>query len=211
MRIVLFAFFLLISFYSCRNKSTSKEKQAETVPSDTIRVIQSDKVSELTSLNRTIMSVLKNKRYDSLSFFIHPAECLRFSPYGYVDTLNDVVLTGLKLIAEMGKKKQDIIRWGEYDGTGDPIKMTLNEYMQRFVYDVDFLNPEKMSINEFLGAGNSQNNILAMYPGCDFTDSHFSGFEEKYDGMDWRSLRLVFKKIDNKYFLIGIVHDEWTI
>ena len=168
-------------------------------------------MSMLTSLNRTIMSLLKNKKYDSLSFFIHPVEGLRFSPYGYVDTLNDVVLTGLKLIAEMGKKKQDIIHWGEYDGTGNPIKMTLNEYMQRFVYDVDFLNPEKIGINEFIGAGNSQNNIMAIYPGYDFTDSHFSGFEEKYDGMDWRSLRLIFKKIGNKYYLAGIVHDEWTI
>ena len=211
MRIILFVFFLLFCFYSCRNKSTSKEKPIETTSADTIKAVQTDKVSVLTSLNRTIMSVLKNKNYDSLSFFIHPVEGLRFSPYGYVDTLNDVVLTGLKLIAEMGKKKQDIIRWGEFDGTGDLIKMTLNEYMQRFVYDVDFLNPEKMSINEFLGVGNSQNNILSVYPGCDFTDSHFSGFDEKYDGMDWRSLRLIFKKIDNKYYLTGIVHDEWTI
>lgn len=202
---------LLLMLYSCRNKSASKEKTEIKVSVDTTRTVKPDKVTELTSLSREVMKILKNKSYDSLSFFIHPVEGLRFSPYGYVDTLNDVVLTGLKLIAEMGKKKQDIIRWGEYDGTGDPIKMTLNEYVRRFVYDADFLNPEKMGVNEFLGAGNSQNNILAMYPGCDFTDSHFSGFKKKYDGMDWRSLRLIFKEIDTKYYLIGIVHDEWTI
>ena len=41
-----------------------------------------------------------------------------------------------------------MIVWGDFDGTGDPIKMTLNNYMQRFVYDVDFVKPEKRSVNE---------------------------------------------------------------
>jgi len=29
--------------------------------------------------------------------------------------------------------------------------------------------------------------------------------------MDWKSLRLVFKERNGKFFLVGIGHDEWTI
>jgi hypothetical protein len=39
---------------------------------------------------------------------------------------------------------------------------------------------------------------------------HFTGFEPDYGGLDWRSLRLVFMQDGDEWFLIGIVHDEWT-
>ncbi|MGG3281148.1 hypothetical protein [Paenibacillus solani] len=30
------------------------------------------------------------------------------------------------------------------------------------------------------------------------------------EGMDWRSLRLVFEKIGQDHALVGIAHDQWT-
>lgn len=30
-------------------------------------------------------------------------------------------------------------------------------------------------------------------------------------GNDWRALRLVFELVDGRYYLVGIIHDEWTI
>jgi hypothetical protein len=83
--------------------------------------------------------------------------------------------------------------------------------MEKFVYDVDFIKPEKRSVNKFISGGNSLNNLDSVYKDCDFTESHFSGFEKKYGGMDWRTLRLVFKERNGKYFLVGVVHDQWTI
>jgi hypothetical protein len=137
-------------------------------------------------------------------------EGLRFSPYAFVDTAHDVRMTRGKLLAEARKTKQGKILWGEYDGTGDPIQLTLNEYLKRFVYDADYLNPEKIKLNELITGGNTSSNISAVYPGCDFIESYFSGFDKKYEGMDWRSLRLVYKMHEGRYYLIGIVHDEWT-
>jgi hypothetical protein len=29
--------------------------------------------------------------------------------------------------------------------------------------------------------------------------------------MNWASLRLVFERSGNKWYLVGISHDEWTI
>jgi len=177
---------------------------------DSILLVQR-KDSILLKTTQNILTMLKNKNYSAFANYIHPVDGIRFSPYGFVDTVHDIKLSKQKFISEAGNPGQDMVVWGEFDGTGDPIKMTLNNYMQRFVYDVDFVKPEKRSVNEFIGGGNSLNNLELVYKNCDFTESHFSGFDKKYAGMDWKSLRLVFKIRDRKFFLVGIVHDEWTI
>lgn len=169
------------------------------------------KDSILLRLTNNILVALKNKNYSAFANYIHPVAGIRFSPYGYVDTLKHLRFSRQKFITQARKDDQDMIVWGEFDGTGDPIRMTLNNYMQRFVYDVDFVKPEKRSVNDFIAAGNSLNNLLSVYENCDFTESYFSGFEKKYEGMDWKSLRLVFKERNGRFLLVGIVHDEWTI
>src|SRR4030095_14286183 len=228
-----FRFIFIISLCSfmitCKNKSKNESKvETTTVDSsqfvdrktdsllkiknfqDSIQLVQR-KDSILLKTTQNILTLLKNKNYSAFANYIHPVEGIRFSPYGFVDTVHDIKLSKQKFINKAGESVQDMIVWGEFDGTGDPIKMTLNNYMQRFVYDVDFVKPEKRSVNKFIGSGNSLNNLKLVYKNCDFTESHFSGFDKKYAGMDWRSLRLVFKIRDKKFLLVGIVHDEWTI
>lgn len=214
---------------ACNDKS-KKESNVETTTADSGQVVDRKadsllriknvqdsiqllrrKDSILLRTTQTILITLKNKNYLAFANYIHPVEGLRFSPYGYVDTVHDIKVSRQKFINEAGKTPQDMIVWGAFDGTGDPIRMTLNNYLQRFVYDVDFVKPEKRSVNKFIGGGNSLNNLESVYKNCDFTESHFSGFEEKYGGMDWKTLRLVFKNRNGKFFLVGIVHDEWTI
>jgi hypothetical protein len=214
---------------ACKDKS-KKESNLETTTGDSIQSVDRKtdsllkiknfqdsiqlaqrKDSILLKTTQNILTLLKTKNYLAFANYIHPIEGIRFSPYGFVDTVHDIKFSKKKFISLAEMSVQDMIVWGEFDGTGDPIKMTLNNYMRRFVYDVDFVKPEKRSINEFLGSGNSLNNLELVYKNCDFTESHFSGFDKKYGGMDWRSLRLVFKVRDRKFLLVGIVHDEWTI
>jgi hypothetical protein len=98
-----------------------------------------------------------------------------------------------------------------FDGTGDPIELTFDDYYQRFIYSADFANPEQMAVDEELGYSSMINNIADFYPGSSFVEYHFSGFVEDYGGMDWVSLRLVFTEEEGSWFLVGIVHDQWTI
>ena len=214
-------------FIACRNKSGNKNEKAnsdsiQTLNRKTDSLLQVKRLQDsiqlvhrkdsiLLKLTQTILLTVKNKNYSAFANYIHPVAGIRFSPYGYVDTANDIIFSKAKFIAQAGNPNQDMIVWGAFDGTGDPIRMTLNNYIQRFVYDVDFVKPEKRSVNKFIGGGNSLNNLDSVYKDCDFTESHFSGFEEKYGGMDWKTLRLVFKERNGKFFLVGIVHDEWTI
>ena len=230
MKFLLIFLVTLCSFMIACNDKSKNESKVETTRSDSIesadrktdsllkiKNIQDSiqlaqrKDSILLKTTQNILTLLKNKNYSAFANYIHPVEGVRFSPYGFVDTVHDIKLSKQKFINEAGNPGQDMIVWGEFDGTGDPIKMTLNNYMRRFVYDVDFVKPEKRSVNKFIGGGNSLNNLESVYKNCDFTESHFSGFDQKYAGMDWRSLRLVFKIRDRRFFLVGIVHDEWTI
>jgi len=227
----LFVFIILVCsfFIACKDKAKETKVEIETGDSanttidpkkdsliqakyiqDSIK-LKHRKDSILLRLTNNILVALKNKNYSAFANYIHPVSGIRFSPYGYIDTLKNLRFSREKFIATAKADKQEMIVWGEFDGTGDPIKMTVNNYMQRFVYDVDFVKPEKRSVNEFIGSGNSLNNLDSVYKDCDFTESHFSGFEKKYAGMDWKTLRLVFKLRNGRFFLVGIVHDEWTI
>ena len=165
--------------------------------------------SVIFALTKEILAVIKDKDYKKLTEYIHPENGIRFSPYAYIDTANDVTATRstFRLNAYTNKKRI----WGSYDGSGDPIKMTFKEYFKKFVYDVDFLNAEKTTLNTKSSHGSDFDNLKDIYPGSIYTESYFSGFDEKYGGMDWRALRLVYKEYEGKYYLVGVIHDEWTI
>jgi len=174
---------------------------------DSIRNASNEK--SLIILSSKILKSLKEKGYTGLVEFIHPKLGIRFSPYAYIDTRVDQLISRNKLIA-LGKSQKKI-KWGFEDATEKPIKLSINNYLKEFVYDVDFLNAEKKGVNKFFGGGNSLNNLKEVYPRCNFAEFYFSGFDPKFDGMDWRALRLVFKDYKKKYYLIAIVHDQWTI
>ncbi len=196
----------------CKSKSTGKVEKKEVAkpgPAENPGKAET-KEALLLKLSGSILLAIKNKDYQSVANHVHPVAGLRFSPYGFIDTIHDVVLKPDELIKEAGNKTQANKTWGEFDGSGEPIRMTLDKYMEAFVYDVDFAQPEIIKVNEVIGKGNSLNNLTLVYPGADFTESYFSGFDKKYEGMDWRSLRLVYKLIDGNYYLAGIIHDQWT-
>jgi len=43
-------------------------------------------------------------------------------------------------------ESEEVYIWGEYDGSGDPIKLTFAQYFDKFVYDHDFANARKSGI-----------------------------------------------------------------
>jgi hypothetical protein len=160
-------------------------------------------------LSVKLLNQLKLIDYRTIANYVHPKMGIRFSPYGFIDTANHQLLSRSTL-SELAFNLEKV-NWGAHDGTGEPILMTLPGYSKRFVYDVDFLKAKERSVNRTIASGNSLNNLTSVYPDCEFTEFYFPGFDPKYNGMDWRTLRLVFKKEGKQYYLVAIVHDEWTI
>jgi len=216
MRKLIFISFISLAILSCNNSGSKKDvKEDSLVHADTlINPLDVDdpvRDSTLLALNKDVLTAFKNKQYDSLSLLIHPEEGVLFSPYGYVDTASNVVIKAETMKTWADKKKQVKMVWGWYDGDDEEIKLTMNEYVKLFVYDVDFLKPDSIKVDELVAGEHVLKMLRDFFPGCHIVESHFAGFDKKQEGMDWRNLRLVFKLKDGKYYLIGVVHDEWVI
>lgn len=160
---------------------------------------------------KAVVQALKDKDMNKLAQMAHPDKGIRFSPYGYVDTDKDLTFKP----AAIGKLLTDdnVYEWGTYDGSGEPIKLKFADYYAKFVYDADFAKAPQIAVNKTTGKGNLANNMGEAYPPerYGFVEYHFSGFDKKLEGMDWKSLRLVFEKDGSRLLLVGIVHDQWTI
>lgn len=160
---------------------------------------------------RAAVEALRDRNWEALAALVHPTRGVRFSPYGYVrvGTEGDRVLTPAELRQAWTDKTVHL--WGHYDGSGEPIRLTFAGYFERFVYDKDFAQAPQVGYNRILGRGNTLQNWWQVYPGSILVEYHFPGTDPRYQGMDWRSLRLVFADEGGTWYLVGIIHDEWTI
>lgn len=158
---------------------------------------------------RQVLWALKKQDIVKFASFIHPTLGARFSPYGHIDTVLHQSFLPQELINTSLTKEQ--IFWGYYDGSGDSINLNVPDYFERFVYNADFLSTGKFGVNKIIGVGNSLNNLEVIYKDANFTESHIPGFDPKYGGMDWTSLRLVYRKSGSELYLVAVVHDQWTI
>jgi hypothetical protein len=157
--------------------------------------------------NQAVLA-LKNRDMQALAALVHPISGLRFTPYAYVQP-SDLVFPAQQLPGLF--EDPTVYHWGVYDGSGEPMDLTFAQYYEEFVYDQDYAQAEEVGYNERLGTGNSIDNSQEFYPGAFVVEYHFPGFDPQYAGMDWRSLRLVFQQHEGTWYLVGVVHDEWTI
>lgn len=209
----LLVFILVLSFASTmlakQNKSEMKQciQEAKVEQKSKHGPTQESTTATLLEYSQKIVQIIKEKNYDKLVKYFSPSG-VRFSPYAYVES-GHIQLTTKQFLEHIKTNKKLV--WGYYDGKGGEIRLSVQDYFDKFVYDVDFVNAPQIKPNKIIGRGNSINNIKKFYPNCKFVEYHFAGFEKQYEGMDWRSLRLIYKKTDDRFCLIGIAHDKWTI
>lgn len=155
-----------------------------------------------------IMAMVRDEDWEALSARIHPDMGVRFSAYDHV-VEDDLVFSAAE-IAAFGQT-EGTLDWGIFDGTGDPILATRRDYYKRFVYDADFFSAPVIGRNTRVSYGNLINNVAEFYPDAVWIEFHFPQIDPQYMGMDWRSLTLVLESVDGIYYLVGVVHGEWTI
>jgi hypothetical protein len=179
---------------------------------DTSRPTPKEAEQIISSRARQVILALKSRNVVALSKLVHPRKGLRFSPYHAVDLerRGDLVFTRNQIKSLMTSKKRYL--WGKEDASGDPIRLTFAKYYRQFVYDHDYSKAKEVTYNSpHLSGGTLINNIRESYPSAIIVEYHFPGFEEKYGGMDWNSIWLVFEKQGGEWYLVGIAHGEWTI
>lgn len=156
-----------------------------------------------------VMNYIKIKDFQGLSTYVHPSKGVRFSPYFFVDEENHQSFTAQEIAGI--SQHTDVLTWGTQDGTGNPIELNFSDYYDRYIYDNEYVNPHLIGVNNPIGQGNITDNVTSVYADGKYVEYHFKGFNQEHDGMDWRSLRLVFEKNEDTWYLVGVVHGEWTI
>ena len=131
-----------------------------------------------------------------------------FSPYAYINTGNANSLS----VEELNNPTNENKFWGIYDGRGDRILLSTQEYLKRFVYGVQ-LSGDSVQITVFDGhlttRGNTLQTIQKTYPSSVYV-KFFNPASSK-NGMDWKALILVVSKNEDSYVLEAIIHNQWTV
>jgi hypothetical protein len=162
---------------------------------------ENHKESLLDAANSTF-ALLEKGQFDSL----RTQGEIRFSPYSHVDTATQVKLTPLDLKRLWHDTAR--LQWGYYDGSGQPIRLSVREYFKQFVSDRNFRQADTILQNAGQAKGNIRNNIPEAYPDAEYVEYYFKADNGQ---MNWEALTLIFRKHEDHYNLVGVVHGQWTI
>ena len=215
-----FIFLLIINFllFSCVQEPVENDlggyineedyqEEFMTLDTDEIEVNLLIDTSFIDLANRLI-DLLAENNLPEFFMNIHPNKGCTISPYTFIEkTSVNKTLEGYKSCLDTDKT----LFWGDYDGSGEPIDMTIKDYFKTFVYDFNYKTESaEIHINKSLSHSNTLNNMSDIFPNADFIEFYQDGSAE-YEGMDWSSLLFYIEKYNNKYYLVAIAHNQWTI
>jgi hypothetical protein len=156
-----------------------------------------------------VLEAIRARDAEKLASLVHPEKGVRFSPYAYVDTENDLVFSRAQISRFWTDRHK--YTWGAADDTGEPLAMTPSEYSARFILDRDFLAASSINVNNDQAHGSTVNNAPSAYPNATRVEYYIQASGHAGESaLDWGALRLVLEKIGSKWFLVAIIHDEWT-
>ncbi|KLK89523.1 hypothetical protein AA309_30925 [Microvirga vignae] len=153
-----------------------------------------------------VLGALANRDFQKLASFVG-SEGLIVSPYVFLDD-NDVRLS--RADVERCATDPQMRLWGYKDGSGDPVETTCRRYFDEFVWNADYRKADEVLYNEPRQRGNEINNNHAAAPDGIVVELHIRP-QGAHAPMNWKSLRLIFRKSDQGLSLIAFTRDVWTI
>lgn len=168
-------------------------------------------INSLSGLEHQVITALKNRDMTKLASLVHPEKKVRFSPYAYVDTRSDLIFTPEK-IKNFFKDSKEYV-WGYYDHNGMPIRMNPTEYYDNYIFDCDYSTADEINYNATIGRSLTVSNIFEVYPRSIVVEFGKGQPGSTAENGDWKSIILVFEKKEDegKWYLIGLLHDQWKI
>ena len=154
------------------------------------------------------VSLIKEADYVGLSALVHPQKGVTLTPFSTVSTEYDRTLS-CQEVSTLSQDQQTYV-WGVMDGSGAPIRSTCSDYFARFVYNADYAQAPEVEVDTVLISGNALENVADAYPEGRFVDYTFPGIDPGKGGYDWCSLKLLFEPWQEEWYLVGLIHSEWT-
>ena len=155
-----------------------------------------------------VVRALKQRDTTTLARFVHPDRGVRFSPSVFLEKGEGRTFTR----AQVRRLSADRTRylWGHHDGSGEPMRLRFSDYYKRFVFPRDFTRARKVLYNTPTQRGNTRKNTFSVHPRAIHVEYYLpqTAPDKAYD---WASLNLIFEQKNGVWYLVGIVHDGWTI
>lgn len=155
------------------------------------------------------VTALRDKDFAALAALAHPAKGVRFTPYTFV-LARDNVLDAAAL--RQGFANTRTYAWGFTDGKGDAIDWNFERYYGRYIYNKDYSRASPVLYENYPTnpRGNKNDNTKTFYPQARTVEYHLPSTDPNTT-LDWAGLRFVFEEQSGTWYLVGIIHDEWTI
>ncbi len=157
--------------------------------------------------SRAVVRALQNNDTRALAKFVHPTRGVRFSPYVNADARDRTIkCSQMPYLANHPCKWN----WGEYDGSGEPMNLTWNEFRRKMLVPHSYIPGAREDFNLLSQNGNMPNRLLEVYPGAIFARYYLPGANPDFGGLDWRTLFLAWRPVGKTWYLVGVANDEWT-
>ena len=164
--------------------------------------------SDVTLLAYTVLGYIRDGDFTALSQVVHPGYGVLISPYATINPATDRRFTPEQIAAL--ETDTSVYVWGVYNGSGEPIELTPEEYFAEFIPAAEYMDAAVIGINKIVRSGNALENITDIFPGVRYVDFHKPG-GEPVEEFDWSSLRLGFMEYDGYLRLVAIVFSKWTV
>jgi hypothetical protein len=165
---------------------------------------------QLAGADQTVITLLHNGDLERLAEYIHPKLGLRFSPFAYVDLKKDLVFSSAELTKNFRTHHEFI--WGYDDSNGLPIRLNIADYYKMYVYDRPYADTNEISYTQAISSEFTTSNCFEAYPHAIIVEYRVSELNSKESSnTNWQSIRLAFEKEGNRWYLAGIIHDQWML
>ena len=173
---------------------------------ENIDIVQAE--FDITTSSETVITILQDNQLWNLVEWIHPEKWIRFSPYTYIDVEEHNILFSGDII---NNTDQNYV-WGYTDWKWDAIELSISDYISMYAGNADYIwSATEVLIDYETMRWNNLNNINEIYPDSKYIEYYISGFDPQYDGMDWKSITIVFEEFEWEYYVVWIINWSWTI
>lgn len=155
-----------------------------------------------------VVATLRDRDFAKLATLAHPDQGIRFSPYAFVNLQKDVVLDRPTIARGFSNPQRYL--WGFTDGKGEPMEWTFEEFYTRQLWDKDYSKATMIAVDKRQQEGNSLDNSAQAYPNAHVVEYHLPSADPN-TSLDWGSLRVVLEEKAGAWYVVGLIHDEWTI
>ena len=183
--------------------------ESNTEDEGTLPMFSSKETTALLRAAAGVAESLKVRDYEALAAYVHPERGVTFSPYSTVNLETDQNFTAdeIRLLEEDSNR----YLWGYTDGRGTPIQMTIAQFLEEYIFSEDYTQATAVGVDQIVMSGNALENLQEAYPDCRFVDLCYPNLDPAYEGLDWCSLKMVFAPTQAGWYLVGLIHSQWTI